>query len=259
MKNYEEITQSVLNTAKVRRAAQKRRSRTIIASAAACACALALVLFAGIKRPAPEPADTATKNPTAVIQMQPRVKLLTAVNKDTKQELIEDVVTPFDLRMQVLDVRGMSEEEIDMLYKQEWDAAKAIISESKLDGRATQYGGSEAIITIISDGKFFVVIDDIDQVEAVSATCTSGAHINKNKVNKPNGDSGIEFTWSPSQEIVISAIEDDPTIKLSQFSDTVTVEVKFCDGTTETVVMDLIFGDSGQIYAVRRGTTLTAA
>ena len=48
-------------------------------------------------------------------------------------------------------------------------------------------------------------------------------------------------------------------MKLSQLSDTVTIEVTFKDGITETVIMDLIFGDSGQIYAVRRGTTLTAA
>lgn len=258
MKNYEEITQSVLSTAKVRRAAQKRRSRTIIAAAAACACTLAMTLFAGIKRPAPAPADLATETPTAVVQMQPRVKLLTALNKDTKQELIQDVVTPFDLRMQVLDVRGMSEEERDALYKQEWDTAKAVIKESMLDGGATQYGGPTAIITIISDGKFFVEVDDIDQVEEVSATCASGGHVNKNKVKKPDGYSGIEFTWTPSQEIVIDAIEKDPTINLSQFSDTVTIEVTFKDGSIETVDMDLIFDNNGQIYGVRRGTTVTA-
>lgn len=258
MKNYEEITQSVLNTAKVRRAAQKRRSRTIIASAAACACALALVLFAGIKRPAPAPADTATENPTAVIQVQPRVKLLTAVNKDTKQELIQGVRTPFDFRMQVLDVRGMSEEEIAVLYDEQWAAAKALARESKLDEAISQSGGPTAIITLISQGKFFVQIDDIDQVDDLSVTTTSAGYVNKNKVNKPNGDAGIEFTWHMSTE-TINTIEKDPAMKLSQLSDTVTIEVTFKDGITETVIMDLIFGDSGQIYAVRRGTTLTAA
>ena len=257
MKNYEEITQSVLRTAKIRKAAQKQRNRIVIAAAAACACSLALVLFAGIKHPAPPPVDATPDNSGAVVQVQPRIKLLTSKNEGIKQEMIQDVVTPLDLRMQVLDVRGMPEEEWMALAKEQFAAAKEMIQKSNLNNRLTQHAGPTAIITVISEGSFFIEIDDIDQVVDVSATCSSGGHVNKNRVQKPDGYSGIDFTWTPSQENITRVIEEDPAIKLSTFSDTVTSAVEFSDGSTETVTIDLIFNDDGQIYAVRRGTTVT--
>ena len=46
-------------------------------------------------------------------------------------------------------------------------------------------------------------------------------------------------------------------MKLSTLRDTITVFVEFTDGTTETVVADVIIQDDGQVFIVHRGATIT--
>ena len=50
-------------------------------------------------------------------------------------------------------------------------------------------------------------------------------------------------------------IEQDPTLKPSQFRDTITFTITYKDGTVVTKMVDISFDDEGYAYIVQRDDT----
>ena len=254
MKNYEEMTRSVLDRAeKVR--AERKKTRRVAGVAAICACSVALAVLVGTQLRGETP-GVQPENPTALTAPQsPRITLLSAAAGDgTQQKLGLDVVTPFAMKIRVRDVRGQDQSKA---LKEEQAYAKSVQEASPADDRMEQFVSKTAIITLVSDGHFCLVVKDYDRVESVSVTTTAAGRATYGPYSLTDGESGFMVFWSLSDETV-ERIEKDPGLKLSEIRDTVTAAVKFSDGSTETAVIDMTVDEEGQVYAVHRGVSATA-
>ena len=110
MKSYEEMTEMVLQRARVQKAAQKRRrSKALIATA--CACCISLMVFAAARTN--QPAD-GEENRT------PRLSLfcVTANAAAQRQPMLKGERVPYHAAIHVRDIRGLDAWE---LLEQTWN------------------------------------------------------------------------------------------------------------------------------------------
>lgn len=255
MKSYEEMTKSVLDRAKAQRQAQKRR-RTTAWTAAAIAGCLSLALLTVVK-----PGQTASQAPVQQLEAAPKARIMLLADAEDPQpkELIRDVVEPYRYLIRVLDATGMDADARKAVMDAEKEYSQQLWTPSGANRSFTCYGGKTAIISLMSAGRLMLTVDDYDQIKDYKVTTTENgyisvyAHFNK---DVPGVAQGIGFGWTLSNS-AIEQIEANPSMKLSTLRDTITVYVEFTDGTTETVVADVIIQDDGQVFIVHRGATIT--
>lgn len=261
MKSFEEMTQSVLNRAKEQRSAQKRRNRNIIVAAAACICSLTLAIVVGIKFYSPTPTDQ-TSDTSIAPNAIPKITLLTAaINTDSPQELVQDIVMPFNMKLRVRDIRGLTKQEADQVRFEERTSGAASETLVPADGIVIQYGTNTAVITLIYNGKFYLILDDYAQVQDMSVTTTSAGTATLTHGHYKADDETVHratlIKWMLSNATV-DKITENPTMKLSEIRDTLTVTIKLKDGNTATVDLELTVDDDGKVYITQRGITVTA-
>jgi len=255
MKSYEEMTQSVLTRAKAQRKTQKRRRATAWTAAAIAGC-LCLALLAVVN-----PGQSAPQNPAQQLETTPkaRIMLLSDAEDSQPKELIRDVMEPYRYLIRVLYATGMDADARKAAMDAEKEYSQHLWTPSGANRSFTCYGGKSAIISLMSAGRLMVIVDDYDMIKDYKVTTTENgyisvyAHFNK---DVPGAAQGIGFGWTLSNS-AIEQIEANPSMKLSTLRDTITVFVEFTDGTTETVVADVIIQDDGQVFIVHRGSTVT--
>ena len=291
MKTYEEMAQSVIRRAKAHQAA---RNRWIIGSVAAvlalCAC-VGIMLMDG-------PADETTLQTMPTTEpghLQKPVETTAAVPESAKvtflysdgseiNEMQQNVQTPCRMEIRVKDIRGMSEDEVNTICEEEKQYAQALV-DAHSDGKGylwSQTPRINTVITSITAGAFIIGMDDPTQIESIYATVQGAvqlqhipfAHpgfledptlpwpteylLDHDSIQKqywpPNGGVSISFHVSNDAEKEL----DQGTVSLGELRDTITFTVTYCDGTMENHVIDMIFNESGQVYALYRGTTAAA-
>ena len=67
----------------------------------------------------------------------------------------------------------------------------------------------------------------------------------------------LEMFWGISPHAA-QRIKNDPSIQLSTIRDTINIRVCFNDGSEQNCAVDMLIGDSGEVYAIYRGTSVTA-
>lgn len=254
MKTSEEMASSVLCRAKQEKQIRNRR-RKITAVSALCACCLVLtaVAVAGPNREEPQLA-------VQVQQSTARTKVMVVNNgsADSRSaELIRDVRMPYKVMIRVWDVAGLSDAELERVEEEEQRFAEDIwgLTDYKTASH-TCWGSENVLISIVTVEQLFLVVDDYDQIADYEVETTEMGYIDTfGEIYKEESgaDLGLSFGWTLSNKAV-EMIEKDPAVKLSTFSDTITVTVKFKDETQEKVVVDMQVEDDGQVYAVHRGT-----
>lgn len=280
MKTYEEMAQSVLTRAKAHRT---NRNRWLLGTVAAV-CALGIGLGAFAMRP-----DTPTLQSPPVTEapsvQAPRVTFLHTDGIETNR-LEPGVKVPFKSQLRVRDVRGMTLEQIEAVCQEEHQYAEQLIDaypEAAHDWGTLQFGPGEdqnLVLTYIDVGRFVLKLPDPEQVEEVRITTRTGAVI---MCTLPRSDDPfmdedpfaypkpLEYIldhetmlehYSPSRGGIatycfmsspLMYYLNDTLTPLSQISDTLTFTVSFRDGTQETYVIDMLFNDNGDIYALYRG------
>ena len=258
MKTYDEMTDSVMEKVRVCRAARQRRNRIIGATLAACLSCFALV-FAAFNwlQPAHK-----TKTLEAV-QDSPRIIFLSANTSGLHQQvMIKNVVTPYQGVLRVKDLRRLPEEEHQMVQLSERYAVRQQLHPEVNDTSLTQYGGNTAIITLGFDGRFYLTVSDFSQIEDMSVRTTeNGAatispqgfkNVTSDMIEAARSATGLGIHWTLSDSMV-RKLENDPTMDLTQIKDTVTVTVKFKDGSTEEAAIDVTVGEDGKIYYCYQG------
>lgn len=269
MKSYDEMAQSVLIRAEKERMIQKRRNRNIVLSVIACACCLACAILVGIRLNTPEPQDPMLNDVTASTAPEPsatetdpipkeshEITLLSMSEDGTYVQMLDGVSMPLYAQFRIRDVRGLTDEEIDKVEREEKANAEAVFAKIKGDSSIGQFSGHGAVISILFVGKVGVMIDDFTLVEDVSITTTSvGSLIRNTAIYNDSNARLYAVTWLPSYE-TRELICEDPTIKPSQFHDTITFTVTYKDGAVATAVVDLIFDDEGMAYITQRGITV---
>lgn len=251
MKTYKEMTQSVLEKAKNRRAGRNR----IIALAASflvlCTAALTALALGTGRAPAVR---------------QPRLVLMCAASEYSQQEeMIEGVVTPLEFLIRVRDIRGINRyrDIIDIIAEEA--AFREEIRNEEVDGikpdsRYVRWQNEDAIISLLYKGFLFLAVEDYDLVQDMSVKTTDAGQATVERyLHNEEGEGarrGISINWVLS-ETTVDKIQDDPAMKLSTICDTITVTVNFKDGTTETVKIELTADDEGHIYVTHKGTVVS--
>ena len=251
MKNYEQMTRSVLARAEVEKAVQKRR-RTKVMTVAVCLCVAGLTVFAGAKV---RQADSGEGMGSRV-----SVFCVTANAAEQPQQMLKGGTLPYNAVLRVRDITGLSDSQVqdlqsaDKEYAEEL-AAKDPETNGKFRWSVTSRKTDRMLVTTIYAGFYYLTVDDFAQVQDISVTTTGIGDASVNGVDyyNPSLSDGVGITWSLSGEGV-EMIEKDPERKLSQITDTVTVTVEFLDGTKEIAVIDITADDAGQIYGTFRGT-----
>ena len=255
MKSYEEMTQSVLTRAKAQRKTQKRRRATAWTSVAIAGC-LCMALLAVVNS-----GQSAPQNPAQQLETTPkaRIMLLTDAEDFQSKELVRDVMEPYRFLIRVTDATGMDADARKAAMDAEKEYSQQMWTPSGANRSFTCYGGEKAIISLMSAGRLMVIVDDYDMIKDYKVTTTDNgyisdyAHVDQ---DVPGVAQGIGFGWTLSNA-AIEQLEADPATQLSGLSDTITVSLEFLDGTTQTIVADVIIQDDGQVFIVHRGSTVT--
>lgn len=265
MKSYDEMAQSVLIRAEKERMIQKRRNRNIVLSVIACACCLACAILVGIRLNTPEPQDPMLNDVTASTAPEPsatetdpipkeshEITLLSMSEDGTYVQMLDGVSMPLYAQFRIRDVRGLTDAEIDKVRREEHLAANAIFAQIKGDNSISQFWGNRKVVTVLYVGRISVMIDDFTQVEDVSITSTDVGSLFPSGIKYRDSNRRLYAVhWLPSEETK-KLIDEDPTIKPSQFHDTITFTVTYKDGAVATAVVDLTFDDEGMAYITQR-------
>lgn len=288
MKTSEEIAQSVIQRARVHRAAKKRRIITVTA-AFLCVCGISLAALATGITPEPVP-DTLQVQPTteatevteatdAIIEMNAaRITLMNCAADGTLiAEMTKDIRIPYQMELRVRDIRGLTEDEVEAIQKAEKKYASDLIDAAPDDLGEWAWGcytNKNGIVTTISAGHFFLQIEDPDLIESIRVTL-SGDGVLRHISSTENEDSettpgeyfldtktikrqyrsgGLNMVWVLSSENC-NKLATDPSIPLSTFRDTITMTVTMKNGTQQVYVIDIEIEDNGEVYAIYRGDT----
>ena len=298
MKNYEEMTQSVLQRAKEFREKQKKRNRNIITAVTVCSCCICMAVIIGIKFGRPElPGDTvkeqydentglnqSTASDTSKEEQttgKPRMVLLHAMGEE-KQEMERDVKLPYQYKIHIQDITGKTEQQMTEVWA-ERDAFVNGITEQYPDEENIMWGGyrpGNALITHVSIGTFVMKIEEINTVESISASCSDSTKMftqseldgtrlhafcgrpmlieGENLRTVFSENDGGFVFWWMIGDPIVVAINENPAMPLSAFYDTITFMVKYKDGSEESCLVDMYFSDNGEVYAIYRGVEVNA-
>lgn len=253
MKSYEEMTASVLVRAQKEKQIRRKRKGVALATIVGLCCVcLSVISIQWLQAPAGQTSEQ-------TMRRQPRIGFVVRCSAAEAKpaELIKDVITPCEMLLRVRDVTGMDERERHAVRSEEKASAKEILANWDENKSFTQWGSDTAVVSLFCVGDLGLVINDYNDVESKYITATEMGLTSLGYVDTYEGDDKISIFLGLSGK-AIQMIEEDPGIALSTFSYTLTVTVKFKDGTTETAVIDMIVDDDGYVYAVQRGIMVSA-
>ena len=297
MKTSEEMARSVIERARAQKAARNRRIVTLTAAfVCVCGLGLTALTMNKESDPGPAALQVqSTTHPTAsgsdvttkpadndTIVTPPtnaRVTLLCA-----RTDLKEPVSMPAEVKMPYLEVRvrdlaGLTKDERDAAY----EAEKKYAADKVGDARSYNWFVStreDGLVSNISAGKFLLHLENFREAQSIRITTgeigefwqipplvdeetglevPGEYYLDEQKImDKYSADipGGISMVWVLTQD-KISDLCLNPSTPLSTLQDTITMTVNFKDGTQQILVIDLVFDDSGTVYAIYRGETET--
>lgn len=193
-----------------------------------------------------------------------------------------DVDSPCRMEIRVKDITGLSQEEVDALCEAEKQYADALIAANpQAKGyHWTQTPRTNKVVTCISAGHFIIGMTDPEQIESIYATVQGAVQLNfidfatdwddpslpmpkeyfmsheqiMDQYYYPHR--GVQINWDLSNE-TIQAL-DQGSVALGELRDTITFTVTYVDGTVENHAIDMIFNESGEVYALYRGAATVA-
>lgn len=297
MKTSEEMARSVMTRAKARRSAQKRNIITA-AVALVCVCGIGVGAWIMGRTPA-QPVNPQHLQPTNAMQLSPteelptqptepsvpnqvtnielrpvRISLMSSLSSGGDTVTLENGVRiPGQQQIRVLDIRGMTEDEIQAAYEAEQKYAAAVTEKIRED--YPEYSnhfsvGKNGIVTCISAGCLNVPVEDSSMVEDIRVSVTGGGkmcHIQPLQEYRYGEDGPKEYIvrnwevgkdntmiWMLSEEMRWK-LNNDPSIPLSSITSTITATVNMKDGSKRSVIVDVSVDDDGMVYFTSRGET----
>lgn len=243
MKSNEEMARSVLERVKKAKARQVRIRSTVV-SVAACACVALLAVFGAAERWSMSMETTNTH------------LSVFSVSAAEYKSMIEDLEFPLGI-IRVRDVSDNTELE-KVFIRREILAEGEALGDGALVSTRTMRESNDVMVMVAFAERLMVIPEDIGAVADYSVTAQTGdncwCNINPGK-DKETGElyRGIEVNWYPPTTYFDMLLEN-PETSLSELADTITVTVRFTDGSVETAVVDVNGDDDGNIFMTYRGT-----
>ena len=279
MKTYHEMTESVLQKAgtEIVKKERRRRNGVFIVASGLCLALLLTVLGMGLEQP-PEISPTLSveqpglsadaTDATQLTQQQSGVKL--SFLREVEGQVLEEslsggVMAPIDFVLRVRDVRGLDETAIEAAKQEEWAFAQSFREKwkGKGDGGIRTGSSERVIITQIYNGFLYLEVD-YNQISSMSAETEDGSAITLvpyyYKQQSAEGEEirrGIRI-FDPVSRQMCSKLEEDPTMPLSTLRDSITVTLTYNNGSPETVIIDIMLDDEGNIYVMQRADSYGA-
>ena len=286
MKTCAEMLESVLSRAK-KDIAKRNNIRKMALTLSATGLCLVLVLSLalapwGNEQPAlptdghiAAPPTTQATGPTQGDTITPAggIYLLTANSEGPELTLIQpDMTYALDRVFRVFPLKSAeSPEEVEQIQND----AEAFYNdwvEKYYDGISSEgnkgvYKSQDMIYYDLSAGFTSFILPDYTKVLKVERESTGVLNCSNNtikyikdeKVGK--GDHAITIPAGSYRQIVdftlgleaFRQLDADPQTPLSMFNDTFTYTIHYVDGTKEILIIDISFGDEGQVYMTLRG------
>ncbi len=218
-------------------------------------------------------------------QIAPFIMIASAVEGEASAKeyktLELNVASPFVYKISVIDVRGMSEGERDAELKRLGKSFEdSFITDSSGDFVSAHggiRGGFENIIFVeMMFNQIILNLSDKENLKSINVkTSSEWGYVEYNDpvllmemrekydvVSLPHGtditvtadqyhqDSG-GFAWRNSYKLD-NALNDNPDMPLSSFTDTITFTVEYEDGSKEIAVIDVVFDDDGNANFISR-------
>ena len=207
------------------------------------------------------------------------VVLLVAISPDDPgTELVENLTMPMNYFLRVRDLRGLFDEEREQAINEERVQHRKLMDES-LNGASVRYGNCKAredyVISFVRTGCFRLQIENYNLVESISVRCSTkygqvdirtsdyqwlkgwDVEIHPEDISDDYLKRPLEINWKYTSELLF-ALDEDPSMSLSTFSDVVTFTVKFLDGTVQESKVRVAIQDDGQIVVCLLGEAVTA-
>lgn len=236
------------------------------------------------------PTDPAETTPTETVPAKPPVAeqehcitLLHAIGDGSqKTELIENVSFPYHTLIRTRDISGIDDEQFSAVLEEEQKFIDSFFSQYPKEALNCwgRHRGDDVLITTLSAGSFILQLDNPDEVESLEISVTDMGHMSLHQrvedywcvaTNHHSiylDEKGLEQAIQPSEQSLTmfwnmsnqaaSMIKENPTLPLSSLHDTITIRLSLKDGSEETCSIDMIVDDSGNVYAVYNGLTVTA-
>lgn len=223
------------------------------------------------------PPTTPTTEPTQEDAIAPvgGIYLLTANSEGPELTLIQpDMTYALDRVFRVFPLKSAeSPEEVEQIQND----AEAFYNdwvEKYYDGISSEgnkgvYKSQDMIYYDLSAGFTSFILPDYTKVLKVERESTGVLNCSNNtikyikdeKVGK--GDHAITIPAGSYRQIVdftlgleaFRQLDADPLTPLSMFNDTFTYTIHYVDGTKEILIIDISFGDEGQVYMTLRGNS----
>lgn len=216
----------------------------------------------------PEQQNPETSVPSTNEEKDFGVVLLVASSpQDPGTELVENLTLPMNYFLRVRDLRRLSDDEREQAINEERAKHRKLMDES-LNGASVRYGNCKAredyVISFIRNGCFRLQIENYDLVESISVRCSTkygqidirtsdyqwlkgwDVEIQPDDISDNYLERPLEINWKYTTELLY-ALDEDPAMPLSRFSDIVTFTVKFLDGTVKETKVQIIIQDDGQL------------
>ena len=284
MMSYEEMTRSVLEKVKLRKAVRKRRNRRIAFATCGLCCALLVVgvsrylhvsygpAIGGETYPGAESSNTPVDSDKSDL---PRLILLTAVHGgESQMPMPFNLEVPYKAEIRVHNILGLTETELQQIISEERNYIRKLADENGLDFSYSSSLRENVYITSVSLGCFAVRFEDINQVERIRAAVTEngrlhviprvdgcsnsaygkmsivdidGESLREDATNNQN--SGIQMYWHSSVETE-DKIDAKPNMDISCISDAITIIVNYKDGREETATVYIRVDSKGQVSTI---------
>lgn len=177
---------------------------------------------------------------------------------------------PYGYKISFESAKGMSEEEKNAAVEKKNDELFHMIENNseKYDcGTGMAFAKGNLIFTAVTHNNFKLKLENLEDVESVTVKVSSGwgqmnyyvdkfihsenlAFLKGDEITVKTSGTGLDydetarFKWKCSDKM-IAAIAENPDIKLSSFSDTITFTVLYKDNTEQTGTVDVSFDDDG--------------
>lgn len=253
-----------------------KRNRQVALSIVSFCLAFAIIFGVGfISQPqTPAPQQNTTEN---TIPQNKTVNAFIMVASAANSESTETVTVnktlelneeyPYEVYIEVKDVKGLSDVEISEIVKEMSDVFNRYCVEKNFHtGRAMVCSSENVVLTQCAFNEFKLDLKDTKYVKSVNVKNTSKYSQMVYNINKPAFDAPkygndititgedfdfeeSSFYWDHTEEME-KAFDENINTPFSTFNDTITFTVEYNDGSKAIGVVDLVFDDSGNATAV---------
>ena len=253
-----------------------KKNKQIVKSITALCLAFAIIFGIGILSPTQKPSPQQAPTGNTVRQnkiAKPFIMIANAANTESTELTAEHKILelnkeyPYEVFLEVKDIRGFTNDEISKTVKEMDDIFKRYCTGNNFDtAKATVCSTENIVLSQCSLNSFKLNFENTENIKTINIKNTSKyghmAYIVNNNPDFNMHKRGNNFTingtdfdfeedcfyWDHTEEME-KAYDKNINTAFSTFNDTITFTVEYTDGSKAIGIVDLVFDDNGSAVA----------